>query len=235
MLPKGMLFDLDDTIIAYTPVVEPTWRRICREYAVKNSLPDADTLFLTIREASNWYWSDEERHRIGRSDLNSARRVILEIAFTKLNIRDRTLAHEIADLFSRRREEEVYLFKEAKETLEYLYTRNVSLALITNGESEKQRNKLRRFGLERYFKTILIEGELGFGKPEEAVYIRALRDLGLEPGDVWSVGDNLEWDVLGPQKMGAFGIWNDFSGKGLPEDSKVIPDRTIHSIREFME
>jgi putative hydrolase of the HAD superfamily len=62
-----------------------------------------------------------------------------------------------------------------------------------------------------------------------------LENLGLTPGDVWSVGDNLEWDILAPQKLGMFGIWNDFRGQGLPSDSPIIPDRIITRISELMD
>ena len=235
MLPKGILFDLDDTIIAYTPVAEPTWRRICEEHTRSDDQLDANMLFSAIRRVSDWYWSDKARHKIGRQDLKSARRNILGLVFKELDIDDNLLAWNIADAFSEQREEEVYLFERAEETLEYLNAHNVSLALVTNGEAEKQRNKIKRFRLGRFFKTILIEGVLGYGKPEEAIYVRALDELGLSPEEVWSVGDNLEWDVSAPQKLGIFGIWNDFAEKGLPPSTQIIPDRIIHNISELIE
>lgn len=92
---------------------------------------------------------------------------------------------------------------------------------------------MNRFGLGRFFQTILIEGELGYGKPAEIVYLRALQDLELTPDQVWFVGDNLVWDVAAPQKLGIFGIWNDFRAQGLPADSAVTPDRIICSITEL--
>jgi putative hydrolase of the HAD superfamily len=152
-----------------------------------------------------------------------------------LGIDNFSLAWEIADAFSVQREERIYLFEKAEETLEYLTAQNISLALMTNGEARKQRNKIKRFNLERFFKSILIEGELGFGKPEEQVYKRALYELGFGPEDVWAVGDNLEWDVSAPQKLGIFGIWNDFSKQGLPPGSEIIPDRIIHNISELVD
>jgi putative hydrolase of the HAD superfamily len=106
---------------------------------------------------------------------------------------------------------------------------------MTNGEAKKQRNKVERFNLERFFKSILIEGDMGFGKPEEEVYKRAMRELALGPEEVWAVGDSLEFDIYGPQKLGIFGIWNDFSRQGLPVGSEVIPDRIIHDISELVE
>lgn len=235
MLPKGILIDLDDTILAYSVVAEPIWRRLCLEFSNLMDSVRPEKLFQEIQMVSNWFWSDKERHKTGRRDLNSARRLVVAQAFRELGLKDLSLAHEMADSFSAQREEEVYLFKKAEETLEYLTGQNILLALMTNGEARKQRNKVKRFNLERFFSSILIEGEMGFGKPEEAVYKRAMKELGLGPDEVWAVGDNLEWDVGAPQKLGIFGIWNDFLRQGLPSGSEVIPDRIIHDISELVE
>jgi putative hydrolase of the HAD superfamily len=235
MLPKGILFDLDDTIIAYSSVAEPTWKRICVDFACQIDSFSPDKLYQAIYNVSDWYWSDRERHKNGRRDLNNARRGIVTQAFQDLGLKDLSIAREMADAFSEQREVEVYIFERAEQTLEHLKAHNISLSLMTNGEAHKQRKKISRFNLERFFKSILIEGEMGFGKPEEEVYKRAMKELGLGPNEVWAVGDNLEWDVGAPQKLGIYGIWNDFSRKGLPSGSEVIPDRIIYDISELVE
>lgn len=234
MLPKGILFDLDDTIIAYSANSKAIWKEVCEEFARENDKLKPESLYMTIKEVSGWYWDDPERHRIGRSDLNRARRVILEMVFERLGVDDIPLAHKIGETFQLRKEEGLYLFDGAIDTLEYLVKNNVRLAMMTNGETIKQREKIRRFNLEKYFSVILIEGEQGFGKPDERVFIKALEGLALCPDECWAAGDNLEWDVAGPQKIGIFGIWNDFRKRGLPEDSEIKPDRIINSIKELM-
>ena len=235
MLPKGILIDLDDTIIAYSEISKPIWKQVCNEFSMENDKLEPGLLYETIKTISRWYWSDTERHRVGRSDLNQARREVMEMVFEKLDVDDIALAHKIGETFQSKREEELHLFKGAKETIEYMYKSNVALAMMTNGEKKIQRAKIERFGLEKYFKVILIEGEQGFGKPDERVYIKALEGLKLRPEECWAIGDNLEWDVGGAQKLGIFGVWNDYEKKGLPEDSLVAPDRIINSIRELME
>jgi len=234
MLPKGILFDLDDTIIAFDVVANSTWQRVCETYARQSTLYDPTHLYNAIQEIRTWYWSDKARHKQGRLNLEQTRREIVQRAFEVLGLDNVALAHDIADAFSVEREVLIHLFPQAEETLQYLHNHQVALALITNGEAQKQWQKVQRFGLERFFTTILIEGEVGYGKPEEAIYRRALENLGLTPGAVWSVGDNLEWDVLAPQKLGMFGIWHDVRGQGLPPDSPIIPDRIITSISELM-
>ena len=51
------------------------------------------------------------------------------------------------------------------------------LALVTNGAASLQRQKIARFELEPLFDLILVEGELGFGKPDERIYRLALNEL----------------------------------------------------------
>ena len=234
-LPRGILFDLDDTIVAFSQVAGPTWRRVCHEHAGGSESLDAEALYRAIRESSAWYWSDPGRHKKGRLDLDATRRTLVGLACEKLGIDDGNLAREIAEAYSIQREEAVHPFPGAIETLQTLVDRGVSLALLTNGEAHKQRAKVVRFRLDRFFETVLIEGELGYGKPEERVYLRALEDLGLGPEDVWAVGDHLEWEVAAPQALGVYGIWNDFRRRGLPAGSTVVPDRIIHGISELVD
>ena len=96
-----------------------------------------------------------------------------------------------------------------------------------------QRGKITRFGLTDLFDTILIEGEVGFGKPDPRVYARALESLEVAAADAWMVGDNLEWDVAEPQRQGIYGIWIDVWGRGLPPRHPVRPNRIIRRLSEL--
>jgi FMN phosphatase YigB (HAD superfamily) len=75
-----------------------------------------------------------------------------------------------ADAYSALHDEELSLFPDAHETLDRLKGMGVDLALITNSAAELQRAKVMRFALEHRFDHIQIEGEHGFGKPEERAY-----------------------------------------------------------------
>ena len=81
------------------------------------------------------------------------------------------------------------------------------LALVTNGGAEGQRAKIERFSIAPLFNHIQIEGEHEFGKPDERAYLHAMNALGVEPHETWMVGDNLEWEVAAPQRLGIFAIW----------------------------
>ncbi len=53
-------------------------------------------------------------------------------------------------------------------------------------------------------------------------------------GETWMIGDNLEWEVEAPQRLGIYAIWMDVHGDGLPEGSTVKPDRIIRSLTELV-
>jgi putative hydrolase of the HAD superfamily len=106
---------------------------------------------------------------------------------------------------------------------------------LTNGNSKLQNGKINRFNLASYFEFILIEEELGFGKPDSRVFKIALEKLDVFSKNVWMVGDNLVWDIQGAQESGIFAIWNDFNKNGLPENSRIKPDRIINNISELLK
>jgi putative hydrolase of the HAD superfamily len=233
VLPAAILFDLDDTILASDVLADATWRRLCDAHAAAVRA-DADSLYGTLCRVRERFWSDPERHRVGRLDLLAARRAIARETFETLGLSDPAGADALANAYAEERERTIEVFPGAVETLAALLRRGVALALITNGASDVQRRKIRRFDLDRYFRSIFIEGEVGVGKPDPQAYRNALDALGVAPRDAWMVGDNLDWDVRAPMALGIRGIWHDHAGKGLPPGSAVVPDRIVRSLPELL-
>jgi putative hydrolase of the HAD superfamily len=232
-LPRAVLLDLDDTIIEFAGSAGPCWEGVCAQFA-----PACDVepmrLLATLDAYRTWFWSDPERHRIGRLDMAAARRHVVGEALRRLGIDRPAVVGEMSDAFAAARAAALRLFPEALGVLEALRDRGVTLALITNGESGEQRAKIERFALAPYFDHIQVEGEFGFGKPDPRVYEHALSLVGASPAEAWMVGDNLEWDVKGAQQVGILGIWRDVAGTGLPSPSPAQPDRIIRSLAELL-
>jgi putative hydrolase of the HAD superfamily len=140
---------------------------------------------------------------------------------------------EIASRYRDLREERICLFPGAIETIEWFRSQGIRLGMATNGNAAGQRAKIERFGLAPYFERIIVEGEFGLGKPHREVYETLFASLNADPAKMWSIGDNLEWDVGAPQALGVYGIWVDGAGEGLPIDASVQPDRIIAAISEL--
>src|SRR5260370_12910543 len=98
-------------------------------------------------------------------------------------------------------EEEMFVFPGAHDAIDALKAHGVKLALVTNGAAESQRAKVERFALTHRFDHIQIEGEHGFGKPDERAYLHAMQALGVTAPATWMIGDNLQWEVAPPQRL----------------------------------
>jgi putative hydrolase of the HAD superfamily len=242
-LPPALLFDLDDTILSLSGTALPAWEALCRRFAPRLGPADPESLFAAIRQANERFWKDAERQRWGGSDVESARRSIVAEAFRIAGAGNAAtaqtlahdLAHEMADTFSRERIGTIVPFPGALETLARLRALGRRLALLTNGLSRIQRQKIEHFSLAPYFDCIVVEEELGAGKPNPRVFRHALAALGATPREVWMVGDNLAFDVAGAQQLGIHAIWHDVRGQGLSAADDVRPDRIITALPELLD
>ncbi len=234
-LPKALLVDLDDTILAFDSLADECWQKICSRFISQLEIDSPQKLFSAIKSERSWFWSDPERHRWGRLNLLLASRKIVHTALLRFGIDDTDMSRRIADAYRAEREKAVAPFPGAVETLTELRARGVRLGLITNGAASTQQAKIQRFNLGPLFTSIVIEGEFGVGKPDERVFRHSLDVLGVPVEQSWMVGDNLEFDVQGAQRIGITGIWNDWRGSGLPEGSSAQPNRIIRSLSELLQ
>lgn len=236
-LPRAMLIDMDDTILSAYGRPDQAWRKISEEFADELAPLAPQQVAAAIRDSARAFWTAAEP--AWRLKLTEARQEVVKGGFALLATTDKAalsndLAIRIADRFTAFRDEEMFVFPGAHDAIDALKALGVRLALVTNGGADTQRAKVERFELSHRFDHIQIEGEHGFGKPEERAYLHAMQALGVTASETWMIGDNLEWEVEAPQRLGIYSIWMDVHGEGLPPDSTIKPDRIIRSLAELL-
>ena len=237
-LPRAILFDLDDTLIRAYAQPEEAWRRLLGTFAEALEAPDAaaiERVRVAVMDEARTLWIDQAAAARWRLDIPGARRLSTRRGLARLGYVDDALADRIADAFTEMRRQEYRLYPDAHATVDALRQAGVRLALVTNGASAIQRAKIERFDLAHRFEHIQIEGEFGLGKPEPEVYRHALERLGCAAGDAWMVGDNYEWEVVAPQKLGMCGVWYDPFEAGVPATATARPTRIIKRLAELVE
>ena len=233
--PKAIFFDLDDTLISSSGDRQAVWAETFEPHAHRMPGCAHDELVKALEAELRWFWSDPVRHREGRLDMARTRARVLTAVLKRFNLEDEALVADLSETFRVNRERRTYLFDDAHHVLDMLKASGLQLCLITNGEALVQREKVKRFDLAHRFDHIQIEGEHPFGKPEPAAYAHALEKLGCRHCDAWIIGDNLEWEVAVPQKLGfAHSIWYDAFGRGLPKKTEVKPDRILTRLRDLL-
>lgn len=236
-LPRAMLIDMDETILSAYGRPDIAWNNVTSEFASEFAPLLPQQVAAAIVDSGRKFWATAEA--AWRLKLAEARHVVVRDGFAALAAAGRPalstdLATRLADRFTAYREEEMFVFPGAHDAIDALKAHGVKLALVTNGAAGPQRAKVERFALTHRFDHIQIEGEHGFGKPDERAYLHAMEVLGVTAPETWMVGDNLEWEVEAPQRLGIYAIWIDVHGEGLPSDSTVRPDRVIRSLTELL-
>jgi putative hydrolase of the HAD superfamily len=238
-LPKAILFDLDDTILSFGGR-ELLLTQVAEEFAAELAPLTPAEVGAAAEAAFLEFWNAPGRYAEWRNRVLEARTMLVERLFESSSSRAVGATPDAARRFAARFHEvresgEGRLFPGAVETLEALRAKGIRLALVTNGHADTQRKKVEHLQLAPLFHHVQIEGEVGFGKPEERAYRHAMAALEVEPHETWMVGDHLEWEVAAPQRLGIFAVWHDHVGKGLPEGSTVVPDLTVRLIRELLD
>jgi putative hydrolase of the HAD superfamily len=230
--PRAVLIDMDDTILggARRPDI---LRQVALDLAGALNGHDPHELSQRLELAFRAFWSDPARHKVARFGVAAARRGVVREVFESLEGLSPQFADAFADRFSATREAMTTLFPGALEGLQSLRNLDLRLGLITNGDGPGQRAKIERFNLAPWFDHIQIEGEMGFGKPEPRAYHHAAESLGVGITETWVVGDDLEWEVRAPQRLGMTAIWCDGFVQGLPADTDCRPDHIIHRLDQI--
>lgn len=140
---------------------------------------------------------------------------------------------ELTRFYGEQRRAHHLLFTETRDVLDTLKNQ-AFLALVSNGGSGYQREKLRATGIEDYFRSIIISEEAGFSKPQKGIFEKALREVGVPPHEAVMVGDNLENDIFGAKIAGLRGVLVHRGPEKLKfAQGQARPEATIHQLGEL--
>lgn len=90
---------------------------------------------------------------------------------------------------------------------------------------------LEELHLRALFGAVLDSGVLGFAKPDERIFLRALSCLGARAPDAWMVGDNPDADLRPAQHLGMRTAW--VAPPARPGPSDFAPTRRIARLPEL--
>ncbi|MBG0560273.1 HAD family hydrolase [Actinoplanes aureus] len=221
MILRGVLFDLDGTLGDHDGSVSAALRTWLPSLGVAYS-PETHALWDEIAERHLAAWRRreidfrEQRRRRLRDFLPI---VGISYAETELDL--------VFDGFLRAYQSAYRAYDDAFDALAAVSAAGLAVAVLTNGSSEQQRAKLAAMGMAG-IGLVYTPEELGVAKPNPASFRQACARWGIAPGEVLSVGDRHEFDVLAARTAGLRAVHLDRQGSG-PYDE---PHR-IRSLRDL--
>lgn len=124
------------------------------------------------------------------------------------------------------------------EVLTELKRRDYKLGVITNtvtSREEHVRLALRKIDVEKYFDVIVTSVDVAFNKPDERIFLTALKALNVEPEESVMVGNRISADIIGGNRIGMKTIlykWNE-RYLDIIQSPQEEPTRTITSLKEL--
>lgn len=231
---RALLFDLDETLMVEAASIQATLHATCslaEERGIKGDalreavlnrareLWRASPLYGYCRRVgiSSWeglhgdFGGDDPNLKDLRTWVPDYRRLAWAAALADLGISDPSLG---ARLDERMRLERAKWHVKCPDTDDALARLRPAyrLGLVTNGAPRIQREKLERAGLAPLFDAVVVSGDIGIGKPDPAIFRRALELLAVGPAEVVMIGNSLEKDIAGAQAAGIRAIWIDREG-----------------------
>jgi len=116
-------------------------------------------------------------------------------------------------------------FAGAHELIAWCKSRCLKVGIVTNGRDAFQRSKIAGMGLDSAIDAIFTSGGYGVKKPDPAIFMACLEQLGVQPSEAAFVGDDLRADMEPAIALGMLPIWKSriqsaqvaFSSDALPE------------------
>ena len=233
--PAAIIFDLDDTLIGRTGRVQDAWLEAIGHLPELTERHEVAAIVAALNAARGRAWADAQRRAGPALDYAGARAALVSDALAQLGFGGNAdMAARLTEGISHNTGRSSFLNDGALDVLSAVRDRGIPMALLTNGESRTQRGKIERFALEPFFQHILIEEEIGAGKPFKEAYFRALEHLSCAPNDIWMIGDHLENDIAAAKRHEIRTVWYNPKGEVEPTDLNAKPDAVIAALPELM-
>jgi|WetSurMetagenome_2_1015567.scaffolds.fasta_scaffold123348_3 HAD superfamily hydrolase (TIGR01662 family) len=101
-----------------------------------------------------------------------------------------------------------FLEEDAVPTLKRLQQSGFHLGMISNtSDDDNVQQLLDRYELRSYFEHIVTSAACRIRKPDERIFRFALEEFKGKPSQAAMVGDALEADILGANRLGIYAIW----------------------------
>ena len=232
---KGIFFDMGSTLIEFE---NSTWNVLNQKCARKGyaflknrdliEIGYDDFLNLLAKEYERrWAESTKTLKEISFEDM-----AVSIFDYLELNLMDGNLS-EFMNSYYQPVTDQVTLIKGAVETVRFFKDKKLKTGLISNTifPEEFHLRELKRFDLFHLFDLILFSSKVGYKKPHPEIFNTALKRLDVQPDSAVFVGDKLEEDIGGAQKVGMKTILVPKEGRDY--SAPIVPDAKINIISEL--
>ncbi|SDL76154.1 putative hydrolase of the HAD superfamily [Catalinimonas alkaloidigena] len=226
---QHLFFDLDHTLWDFDRNSADTLRELFHEFRIADLCTASCEVFIErYRIANELIWEQYRQDLITKEVLRDIR---FQKVLTELGVAEKDHPPAMGSEYLRRCPTKTSLLPYTHEVLQYLLGQGYVLHILTNGFEDTQRIKLEGAQLRAYFTHVVTSESCGFKKPHECYFRYALTTTQAHPAHCLMIGDSLEADILGAQRMNLDTVYVNFAQS--PHDA--APTYEVACLSELMQ
>ena len=204
---RALLLDLDGTLLDGSLFPQSIAQTCLKLSSIRPELDSKrlhEANFEVFRSYGQERVDDWTLGRLSGAELSHEvwRRTLLVFGYE-----DNSLVHVAVKTHREMARDSYQPFDDVKGLVDAVKQARVPVALVTNGASDTQREKIDAMGIASWFSAFAISGETGVAKPDRGAFTPALAALGVSGKNVWHVGDSLAADIAGANAAGLTSVW----------------------------
>jgi putative hydrolase of the HAD superfamily len=226
--PLGIIFDLGDTVLHLESVDVLAGNRCMLEFDDVNPGVTAEDVMAVVNEIFPWI-----EHARDTSMLEVTASSINRLIYETLGVTFRIDYDELETVFWNG----ALTYKPAEgifELLDMLDTYGIKTGILSNSINRggALEDELAKHDLAERFSFVMSSADYGIRKPHEYIFRIAIKKMGLEPSDIWFIGDNVEYDIRGALNAGLYPVWYNWRNESVSMDNEVLEIRSMQELQE---
>ncbi|ACL68787.1 HAD family hydrolase [Halothermothrix orenii] len=187
---KAIIFDIDDTLISHTSAIKKGSKNFYDKFIAEKG--------FTLSEFQDIWKEEHDKYmeQYLKKEITFQEQKILRLKGVFSRFGENISSAEAKEFFNyylSAYENNWTLFSDV--CLELL--NDYLLGIISDGDSDQQRKKLKNKSIIDFFDTVVISGDLGISKPDKRIFKKCLNDLDINSYEALYIGDNYKKDFIG--------------------------------------
>ncbi|HVN14739.1 MAG TPA: HAD family hydrolase [Anaerolineales bacterium] len=232
---RAVLFDLGSTLMyardPWAPI-EAKADQALTERLQAQGVNVSSSFAKEFRARLAEYYAQREQNLFETSYLSVVREMLSERSYP--NLPEAVIRSALDALFAVT-QKNWQIEDDALLTLRVLESGGYHLGLVSNaGDSKDVFQLVERFRIEPFFDFVLTSAACSYRKPHPRIFELALAHWALPAREIAMVGDLLNADILGAQKVGLYAIWIKRRAKASPEElASIHPDASVDRLDQI--
>ena len=226
---KYVFFDLDHTLIDVKTAEDSAARLLYETYGF-NKTAYLDEFIKKWNELTKYYYKLYTAKQISHDEQRTKR---IEGLFDAFNQPLDEPPLQVYDKYSKFCEEAWKAFPDVNSTLKSLKKLGYKIGLISNGDYQKQLNKLKKIKILKYFDYIYTSSQFKYSKPDERLFksVYFLNDIPVN--EVCFVGDSYEKDYIPSTSVGNASVL--INRRNLSFSEKIVQITDLRDLIKILE